>query len=162
MKKTILIILLAITGGFGKISAQSTLANSNNLAWHKIGENELDLKKNTCEIISSENIHLASIKITVKESSIHLYVVEAYYSNHDKQVMQVDKALTANTESEIFDLRGRDGNLQKIVLVYKGLTAGNDKNPHVELLGIVSSQAASKPSVSIPNVMLIDTPEDKK
>jgi hypothetical protein len=137
MKKTILITLLVIAGSYGKITAQTpAVILSDKAGWHKIGERHVAFAKDRDEIAVIGANRFSAIKFKVTEAAIDLQELEVYYDKGDKQVIDVRTPISAGTESRVFDLKGTERELRKIVFVYKTLPNQKDENAHVEIWGL--------------------------
>ena len=81
MKKSTLLILLAITTIFGELSAQeSNSVISEKAGWQKIADKSVDVKRNRDEItVASSDVRYTSMKVIVKDAEINLYGLEVYY-----------------------------------------------------------------------------------
>src|SRR5687768_9417358 len=119
MKKTVLIILLAMAGSYGKLIAQTpAVMVSDKPGWHKIGESHVDFVRDRDEISVIGADRFSAIKFVVTEASIDLRELEVYYERGDKQVIKVRTPIKAGSESRAFDLKGSERELKKIVFVY--------------------------------------------
>jgi hypothetical protein len=136
MKKTWMIILLAIAGNFGKMAAQvPAVVMSDKAGWHKIAERTVDFVKDRDEVIVVGADRFASLKFKVTGAPIDLQDLEIYYESGDKQVIQVHTPVLSGKESRTIKLNGGERSLKKIVFVYKTLPNRKDKNAHVEIWG---------------------------
>ncbi|HEU5166969.1 MAG TPA: hypothetical protein VFU29_15570 [Chitinophagaceae bacterium] len=162
MKKTILIILLAMAGNYGKLIAQTpAVMLSDKTGWHKIGERHVDFVKDRDEILVIGANRFSAIKFMVTEASIDLRELEVYYESGDKQVIKVHNPVKAGSESQVFNLKGHERELKKIVFVYKTLPNQKDEKAHVEIWGLktnantTTSANANSGSSTVPSVAVI-------
>src|SRR5581483_6959602 len=96
MKKAILIILLAITGGYGNVYAQkAAVMVSDKSGWHKIGETTVNFTKERDEIMVIGANRFASIKFKVEQAPIDLQDLEIYYVSGDKQDVKINTPIKA-------------------------------------------------------------------
>ena len=136
MKKTMILILLAIAG-YGVACAQlPKVVSSDKKGWHKIGETNVDFKKETDEIVILVANRFAAIQIKVEDAPINLISAEAYYESGDKQDLKIMGSIKAAGESDVINLNGGERTLKKIILVYKTIPNYKDKNAHVEIWGL--------------------------
>jgi hypothetical protein len=137
MKKSLVIILLAVAGSFGTAKAQQpAVMVSDDKGWHKIGETTVDFQKESDEIVVIGADRFASIKFKVVDAPIDLISLVIYYESGDKQDIKVNMPIKAPGESRIIDLNGGERNLQKIVFNYKTLPNNKDVKAHVEVWGL--------------------------
>jgi hypothetical protein len=165
MKKTVLIILLAMAGSYGKLIAQTpAVMLSDKTGWHKIGESQVAFAKDRDEISVIGADRFSAIKFVVTEAPIDLQELEVYYERGDKQVIKVHTPIKAGSESRVIDLKGNERELKKIVFVYKTLPNRKDEKAHVEIWGLKTNAKAvraakansGKPTVASPAVMVSD------
>lgn len=136
MKKTMILVLLAIAG-YGVACAQlPKVIASDKKGWHKIGETNVDFKKETDEIVILVANRFAAIQIKVQDAPINLISAEAYYESGDKQDLKIMGSIKAAGESDVINLNGGERTLKKIILVYKTIPNYKDKNAHVEIWGL--------------------------
>jgi hypothetical protein len=138
MKQLLSIIFLAIAGSFGIVSSQQTaVISSDTSGWYKIGETNVDLKRDRDEIVVLGADQFKSIKLRVINADIDLKDLEIYYENGKKQDVNINKSLKAAGESGVIDLeKGEQRSLEKIVIVYKTLANNLDKKAYVEVWGL--------------------------
>jgi hypothetical protein len=136
MKKTMILILLAIAG-YGVACAQlPKVITSDKKGWHKIGETSVNFKKETDEIVILVANRFAAIQLKVDDAPIDLISAEAYYESGDKQDLKIMGSIKAPGESDVINLNGGERTLKKIILVYKTIPNYKDKNAHVEIWGL--------------------------
>jgi hypothetical protein len=136
MKKTLMMIMLAITGMYGTARAQQpAIVVSDKTGWHKIGEMTVNFEKDRDEMSVLGADRFASIKFKVKDAPIYLMDLEVYYESGDKQDINVNFPIKGKGESRVIDLDGGERSLKKIVFVYKTLDNRKDKRAHVEIWG---------------------------
>jgi hypothetical protein len=136
MKKTMIMMLLAIAG-FGVAVAQTPkVISSDKKGWHKIGETRVDFKSERDEINILGANRFAAIQLKVDDAPIDLIGAEAYYASGDKQDLKLYTSIKAPGESDIINLNGGERTLKKIVLVYKTIPNYKDKKAHVEIWGL--------------------------
>lgn len=137
MKKITLTILLALTAGFGKLTAQTPAIMVNDKAgWHKIGEKTVDFTRDRDEIVIIGADRFSTIKVKITEASITLYNLEVHYDHGDLQVIKVRDPIKDNGESPEYDLKGTERDLKKVVFVYKTVANRKEEKAHVELWGL--------------------------
>jgi hypothetical protein len=106
MKKTLLIILLAMAGSYGKLIAQTpAVMISDKTGWHKIGERQVAFTTDRDEISVIGADRFSAIKFMVTEASIDLRELEVYYEGGEKQVIKVHTPVKAGSESKVIDLK---------------------------------------------------------
>src|SRR6187402_3241077 len=103
MKNTAWILLLAMTGIFGNLTAQTPAhITSDKAGWHKIGERNVDFSTDRDEIVITGADRFSSIKFKVTGASIHLEDLEVYFETGDKQVIKVRDHVAAGFESRVY------------------------------------------------------------
>ena len=134
MKKSTLLLLLAITTIYGELSAQeSNSVISEKAGWQKIADKSVDVKRNRDEItVASSDVRYTSMKVIVKDAEINLYGLEVYYDGGNGQIINVGQSFQPNTESLIYPLRDGQKDLRKIAIAYKSLPG---KKAHIEVWG---------------------------
>ena len=137
MKKTILIAMIAITAGYGKVKAQvPAVVVSDKTGWHKIAERNVDFVKDRDEVLVVGADRFSAIKFMVTGAPIDLQDLEVYYESGDKQDIQVRTPILSGKESRVIELNGGERSLKKIVFVYKTLPNQKDKKAHVDIWGL--------------------------
>ncbi|MBP6334660.1 MAG: hypothetical protein KA444_04235 [Bacteroidia bacterium] len=154
MKKTLLILLLAITASFSKTSAQDpAIITSDKTGWQKIADKNVDLKVDRDEISILGADRFAAIKIRVTEASLEIYDMEIHYESGDKEVIEVRSPMKAGSESKAFDLKGTERELKQIVLIYKTVPNQKDEKAHLEIWGLKTNANAG--TSAIPSVGIV-------
>ena len=133
MKKLLIIIAVALAGNLGKSMAQESGAE-NKTGWCKIVNKTIDNKRSRDEINVTNDNHFIALKVIVKEADINLYGIELFYVGGNSQVIGVGKALKAGTQSESFDLYGKQNGLMQVALTYKAIPNGRKKT-QIEVWG---------------------------
>ncbi len=137
MKKTLMIMMLAITGIYGIAKAQQpAVVVSDKTGWHKIGETTVNFEKDRDEVSVLGADKFASIKFKVTDAAINLMDLEVYYESGDKQDIKVNLPIKGPGESRVIDLNGGERALKKIVFVYKTIDNRKDQRAHVEIWGL--------------------------
>ena len=137
MKKALMIMMLAVAGGFSIANAQQpAVVMSDKTGWHKKGETTVNFQKERDEIIVMGADRFAAIQFRVDDAPIHLMDLEVYYESGDKQDINVNFPIKPKGESRVIDLKGGERNLKKIVFVYKTLENRKDVKAHVEVWGL--------------------------
>lgn len=138
MKKTLIIMMLAIAGCFGIASAQTPAVMISDAAgWHKIGEKTVDFKTESDEISVIGSDRFSTIKFKVTEAAINLVSLEVSYESGDKQDVAINQEIKTPGESRTIDLKGgAERSINKIAFVYKTLPNAKDEKAHVEIWGL--------------------------
>ena len=138
MKKVLSIILLAIAGIYGTASAQqTTVVSTDTSGWYKIGQANVDFKRDRDEIVVLGADRFKSIKLKVINEPIDLKDLEIYYESGNKQNVKINASLKAAGESEVIDLeKGEQRSIKKIVIVYKTLANNMDVKAYIEVWGL--------------------------
>jgi hypothetical protein len=137
MKKTLMIILLAIAGIYYTASAQQTeIITSDKTGWHKIGETTVNFQKESDEITVMGADKFASIKFKVLEAPIDLKSIEIFFDKGETQRMTINMPIELKGESRVINLSGGERDVEKIVFVYKTLPNRKDVKAHVEIWGL--------------------------
>jgi hypothetical protein len=138
MKKKLSIILLAIAVIYGTASAQQTTVVSGDTAgWYKIGQANVDFKRDRDEIIVLGADRFKSIKLRVINVPIDLKDLEIYYESGNKQDVKINASLKAAGESGVIDLEGGEQrSIRKIVFVYKTVANNMDVKAYIQVWGL--------------------------
>lgn len=138
MKKVLSIVLLAIAGLYGTASAQqTTVVSTDTSGWYKIGQANVDFKRDRDEIVILGADRFKSIKLKVINSPIDLKDLEIFYESGNKQDVKINASLKAAGESQVIDLeKGEQRSIKKIVIVYKTLANNMDLKAYVEVWGL--------------------------
>ena len=142
-----------------KIAAQTPAVMMNDkTGWHKIASKTVDLKQDRDEVAVLLSDRFASIKLLVKNGSVNLYDLEVYFEKGDKQVIEVRNPIKAGGESRVFDLKGSERDIKKIVFIYKTLPNSKDEKAELEVWGLKTNVNPGKDAVasSSPAVVLGD------
>jgi hypothetical protein len=136
MKKLIVTMML-LSAFAANVKAQKPAVVLNNKAgWHKIGEMTASFKVDRDAITVMGADHFKAIKLKVTDASIHIYDLEIYYENDNKEDIQVRQDLKRGEETRVIDLKGTDRALKKVVFIYKSIPNSKDEKAHVELYGL--------------------------
>jgi hypothetical protein len=137
MKKVLAIILLAVAGCYGTLSAQKpAVVVSDKTGWHKIGETTVDFTKDRDEVSVLMADRFASLKFKVTDAPIDLIDAEVFYESGDSQKIRVGYPIKSPGESKTIDLNGGERSLKKIAFTYKTLPNSKDVKAHVEIWGM--------------------------
>ena len=154
MKNAILILLLALVS---RINAQTTeIISSDKTGWHLIGEKTVDFTHDQDEITVLGASRFATLKLFVKDAAINVYEVEVYYTNGDKQVMQVSNTIQAGGESKALDLKGRENDIKRISFTYQTKPNAKDEKAKIEIWGRKSNVVPNVSPVEVPGVVVSD------
>ncbi|MBC7695353.1 MAG: hypothetical protein H7141_07915 [Burkholderiales bacterium] len=137
MKKLMMIISLALSGVMNVVNAQKpAVVVSDKTGWHKIGETTVNFEKETDEIVVMGADKFASLKFKVTDAAIDLINADVYYDNGTSEKIKINMPLKMAGETKVFNIKGGEHDLKKVVLTYKTLPNSNDKKAHVELWGL--------------------------
>jgi hypothetical protein len=138
MKKVLSLILLAIAGIYGTASAQqTTVVSADTSGWYKIGQANVDFKRDRDEIVILGADKFKSIKLKVINAPINLKDLEIFFETGNKQDVKINASLKAAGESEVIDLeKGEQRSIKKIVFVYKTLANNMDVKAYIEVWGL--------------------------
>jgi len=138
MKKVLSIILLAIAGIYGTVSAQqTTVVTGDTSGWYKISQANVDFKKDRDEIVILGADRFKSIKLKVFNAPIDLKDLEIYYESGNKQDVKINTLLKAAGESRVIDLEGGEKrSIKKIDFVYKTVANNMDVKAYIEVWGL--------------------------
>ena len=144
MKKVMMIILLAVSSMMNVAIAQKhEVIVSDKTGWHKIGETTVNFEKETDEIIVMGADKFASLKFKVTDAAIDLIHADVYYDNGSSENVKINMHLKMAGETKVFNIKGGEHDLKKVVLTYKTIPNSKDKKAHVELWGLKTN--AHKP-----------------
>lgn len=132
-----MIISLALSGVMNVVNAQKpAVVVSDKTGWHKIGETTVNFEKETDEIVVMGADKFASLKFKVTDAAIDLINADVYYDNGTSEKIKINMPLKMAGETKVFNIKGGEHDLKKVVLTYKTLPNSNDKKAHVELWGL--------------------------
>lgn len=120
---------------------ETSVMVSDKTGWHKIGERYVDFVKDHDEFVVIGADRFSAIKFKVTESSIQLMNLEVYFESGDNQNVLVESPVLAGSESKVFDLKGGERNLKKIVFHYKTLPNQSVEKAIVEVWGLKTNVA---------------------
>jgi len=147
MKKTIILLLLAIAGTAGSAVAQNQntkVVISDKTGWHKIGEVFVDFKKDRDEINVVGADKFASLQFQVTDAPIHLMKLEIVYEDGGTKTFDTDMILEAGAESKAIDLKGMENDIKKVIFVYHTVGDRHDEKAKVELWGMKTNVDEAK------------------
>lgn len=137
MKKVLIIIFLAAAGIGNTIMAQQPkIVVSDKTGWHKIGETTVKFDKEKDEIMIMGADKFASLKFKVTDAAIDLISADVYYDNGTSEKIDIHMPLKMSGETKVFNIKGGERDLKKVVLVYKTLPNSKDEKAHVEIWGL--------------------------
>lgn len=138
MKKTAIILLLALAGSFSQAYAQEkTIAVVRDQAgWQKIGETTVNFQTEWEEIVFTGKDKFTALQFRVNSEPIELLQMEVYYDNGDKQPLTISETLKFPGETRVLDLNGGDRIITKVAFEYKTLPNWKDKPAHITLWGL--------------------------
>jgi hypothetical protein len=135
--RKIIIIIFAIIWTYGKSNAQKpVIIISDKTGWHKIAEQKVNFTLDKDEIIVLVSDRFSGIKLKIKDADIDLNNIEMYFEAGDNQIVEINRQIKANTESEPIKINGGERELKKIVFRYKTLSNKKNKNAKVEIWGL--------------------------
>jgi len=142
MKKSLIMLLLAVVGSFGIASAQTpSVMITDEAGWHKIGERTVDFNKDRDEISVLGSDRFASLKFKVTEATIDLVSLEVMFESGDNQNVMISQSVKSPGESRVIDLKGgAERSIKKIVFVYKTLPNSKDEKASVEIWGLKTNK----------------------
>ena len=135
MRKVLSIILLFTAGIYGTASGQqTTVVSADTSGWYKIGQANVDFKRDRDEIVVLGADKFKSIKLKVINAPIDLKDLEIYFETGNRQDVKINASLKAAGESEVIDLVGGETrSIKKIVFVYKTIANNMDVKAYVEV-----------------------------
>ena len=118
---------------------QSVMLAQNNKVvkdvWRKIGETQIDFKKETGEILITDEKRYGSVKIRVSNATINLESFDIYFDNGEMQRVDIHQLVKSDSETNAVNLNGKK-TVKRIDLRYKSIGVISDVKPRVELWGI--------------------------
>ena len=137
MKKALMIIFLAVAGiGNTILAQQPKVVVSDKTGWHKIGETTVKFEKEKDEVVIMGADKFASLKFKVTDASIDLISAEVHYDNGTSENIDIHMPLKMSGETKVFNIKGGEHDLKKVVLVYKTVPNSKDEKAHVEIWGL--------------------------
>ncbi|MDF2448435.1 MAG: hypothetical protein K0R26_939 [Bacteroidota bacterium] len=137
MKKVLMVIFLAVAGvGNTLMAQQPKVVVSDKTGWHKIGETTVKFEKEKDEVVIMGADKFASLKFKVTDASIDLISADVYYDNGTSENIDIRTPLKVSGETKVFNIKGGEHDLKKVVLVYKTLPNSKDEKAHVEIWGL--------------------------
>lgn len=132
-----MIAFLALAGiNNTTVAQQAKVVVNDKTGWHKIGETTVSFEKETDEIMIMGADKFASIKFKVTDAPIDLISGEVYYDNGTSERININMPIKMAGETKVFNIKGGERDLKKVVLVYKTMPNQKDKKAHVELWGL--------------------------
>ena len=107
--------------------------------WQKIGEKSFDLSKDKDELTFNTNEKFTAIKFKAKDGTVNLSNVELQYEDDSKQIVNLESAIRAESESKVVSLNNTDKKLDKVTFNFKkdaGMAAGQAGKAKVEVWGL--------------------------
>src|ERR1043166_9752869 len=98
MKKTLIILMLALAGNIGMTSAQVVL--SDKTGWHKIGSKTLDFDKTKVEMMVVGADKFASLRFKVEDAPVTISGIDIYFEDGGTQHMNLNESLKASKEEK--------------------------------------------------------------
>ena len=136
MKKSLILVLLAVAGSYGIATAQMPAVQiSDKTGWHKIGETTVDLQKERDEVAVIGADRFAALKIRVTDAPVELTDLEIYFEDDTRQNVQLRTMMKAGAESRIINIEGGEKDLEKIVFLYKSTANASDEKASIEIWG---------------------------
>ena len=137
MKKFIISILLVLPLFVTNIYAQKpAVMISDEPGWHKIGQLTASFKMEKEELIVMGADKFKSIKIKVVDAPIHITYLEIYYESGDMETITFNTDLKAGEESKVYNLKGIEKELKKVVFYYGTMANQKSDKATVEVYGL--------------------------
>ena len=135
--KQMLFFLTGATLSFNIATAQKTeVVTGRKPGWHKIGETVVNFKTDRDAIVVLGEDKFKAIQIVVTDAPIRLEDLKVFYENDSTEDLHVRADFKPNEKTRIIDLKGKDRNLKRVVLVYKNAKDSKLENAHIELYGL--------------------------
>lgn len=139
MKKTIVILSLALVGNYSAVFGQKSTETKSS-KWQKVGDKTVDFKNDRDEISISNSDRFSSLKFKVTEGSIELLSLQMHYENKQHQDVKVKSLIKPLGESEVITLNNNHGKLEKVVFIYKTVPNSADQKAKVELWALKTNE----------------------
>lgn len=137
MKKSLLIIFLALAGISNTIMAQQPkVVVSDKSGWHKIGETTVKFEREKDEVLIMGADKFAALKFKVTDAAIDLISAEVHYDDGTSENIDIHIPLKMAGETKVYNIKGGERDLKKVVLVYKTVPNSKDEKAHVEIWGL--------------------------
>ena len=120
----------------GEIAKPAVIV-SDKPGWHKIGEMNVDLKKDRDEIKVMGKDQFRQIKLKAEDAAIEFNDIEVYFENDNiPQKIHVGMILKKDEETKPMDLAGKNKPINKIVFMYKTAPNQLEESAEVEIFGL--------------------------
>lgn len=138
MKKVLSIILMVVAVSFGSVkSQQTTVISTDTSGWYKVGQANVDFKRDRDEMQVLGADRFKSIKLKIINAPIELKDLEIYFETGNKQNVKINSSLKAAGETSVIDLEdGENRSIKKIVFVYKTVPNNMDMKAYIEVWGL--------------------------
>jgi len=134
MKKFIVMLLLAASST--NLWAQTPkVVISDKDGWHKIGETDVSLDKETDKIMIIGANRFAAVKIKVTDAPIRLESFDIFYDNDESKNVKIGQEIKHEGETSVVDLGG-EKNIKRVEFYYHTVSNAKDKKARVELWGL--------------------------
>ena len=146
MKIKIVTLLLAVTGSFCNLNAQtsSSTVPSAEKGWIKILDKAIDTKRNRDEINVVNTDRFLALKVVSKNADINLYGLEVFYEGGNGQFIEVREALKSGKASYSYDLESSKTDIKQVAFTYKAIPNSKKDKNHLEVWGFRSPNADLK------------------
>ena len=105
--------------------------------WHRIGELNVDLKKDRDEVKVMGKDQFRQIKLKAEDAAIEFNDIEVYFENDNTpQKIHVGMILKEDEETKPMDLEGRNKPINKIVFMYKTAPNQQKEKAEIEIYGL--------------------------
>ncbi len=137
MKRKLVIMLIAMAGCLGNLSAQQTAVMvSTAPGWHKIAETTVDFTKDRDEVKVLGADRFTALKFMVTEAPLDLQDLEVWFENGTKQDISVKAPIQVGMESRVIELEGGQREINRIMFIYKTMPNRAGEKAHVEIYGL--------------------------
>lgn len=103
--------------------------------WHKIGETDVSLDKETDKIMIIGANRFAAVKIKVTDAPIRLESFDIFYDNDESKNVKIGQEIKHEGETSVVDLGG-EKNIKRVEFYYHTVSNAKDKKARVELWGL--------------------------
>jgi hypothetical protein len=105
--------------------------------WHKIGEMNVDLKKDRDEVKVLGKDQFRQIKLKAEDAAIEFNDIEVYFENDNTpQKIHIGMILKKDEETKPMALEGRNKPINKIVFMYKTAPNQLEETAEIEIFGL--------------------------
>ena len=135
--KKILFVLAVNFFAMSMLQAQKPeIITSNKPGWHKIGEANVDFKKDKDQFLVMGADKFRSVQLRVSDAPVHIASMQVYYEGGQKEDVSLRSDFNPGSESRVINLKNHRRGLKKVAFVYHTVPNRKAEKGHIELWGL--------------------------